>query len=85
MSQSPFASRVSPPWSRAGAADHAWTLFVGAGLAASDDPAVLTPEGADPQGAGEGGGGRAARRTLRSRRPPPIWPRRCWAGAGPTP
>lgn len=44
MSQSPFLLELAA-LVRAGAADHAWTLFVGAGLAASDDPAVLTLEG----------------------------------------
>lgn len=44
MSQSPFLIELAA-LVRAGAADHAWTLFVGAGLGASDDPAVLTLKG----------------------------------------
>lgn len=44
MSQSPFLLDLAA-LVRAGAVDHAWTLFVGAGLAASDDPAVLTLKG----------------------------------------
>jgi tetratricopeptide (TPR) repeat protein len=44
LSQSPFLLDLAA-MVRAGAVDHAWSLFTGAGLAASDDPAVLTLKG----------------------------------------
>ncbi|KQZ06142.1 hypothetical protein ASD21_00420 [Caulobacter sp. Root1455] len=57
MSQSPFLLDLAA-MVRAGAVNHAWSLFAGAGLAASDDPAVLTLKGRilkDRARAAEGG------------------------------